>query len=375
MKIALVTDRFDPTGGGLEQWTARLAAHLVASGHAVYVVAFGFAEHDLPIQAHTLRFSPSVLIRARRVQQRLDELGVDAVHDTGTGWRADVFQPQTGSNLMSLDRQIASLSRLQRLRAAIAPRLNWRRLQMRILERQQVNGARRIVAVSKLVHRELVARHGIHGRNIPIVYNGVDTERFRPNGDNAVREQERKRLGVDSKTLFAAAAHNLRLKGIDTALRALRILLQQKQNVHFVIAGGVPDPFWLRLTESLGLVDHVTFCGPVRCMETWFAAADVFVHPTRHDACSLATTEALACGLPVITTSANGAAEIIENGVDGFVLADPEDSVALAGCMQLLLDESVRTRIGSAARKLARQYDIRNNYRAVEALLVEAARC
>ena len=83
----------------------------------------------------------------------------------------------------------------------------------------------------------------------------------------------------------------------------------------------------------------------------YYAAADVFVLPTFYDPCSLSVSEAAASGLPSVTTRFNGAAELLTEGVDGSVIADPADDVELAGAIRPLLDRDVRQRMGEAARK------------------------
>jgi UDP-glucose:(heptosyl)LPS alpha-1,3-glucosyltransferase len=108
-------------------------------------------------------------------------------------------------------------------------------------------------------------------------------------------------------------------------------------------------------------------------VERLYAAADVLVHPTRWDACSLATIEAMACGLPVVTTAANGAADLITDGTDGYVIVDPEDHVLLAERIAALHDPGLRAHIGEAARLAAARADIRTNCAAVEAVLAEVA--
>jgi UDP-glucose:(heptosyl)LPS alpha-1,3-glucosyltransferase len=124
----------------------------------------------------------------------------------------------------------------------------------------------------------------------------------------------------------------------------------------------------------MGLAGIVTLHGDVKEIERFYAAADVLVHPTRWDACSLATIEAMACGLPVITTAANGAADLITNGIDGYVIGDPEDYMLLAERIAVLHDPRLRASIGKAARRASATADIRTNCSAVEAVMAEVAR-
>lgn len=158
------------------------------------------------------------------------------------------------------------------------------------------------------------------------------------------------------------------------AIKALSLLTAEAEDAHLVIAGGQPDAWWRRrLVAECGVTDRVTFLEPVADMRPLFAAADALVHPTRWDAGSLSTVEGQASGLPVITTVMNGAADLIEDGVTGFVLPDPENVTALAGRMRLLLDPATRHRIGAAARRAAPAFDVRFNLAAVEQVLSEAA--
>ncbi len=370
MKVALVLDHFDPLAGGLEQWTFRLASHLLAGGHEVHVVAFQHGSHGLPVTPHIVTWTRSLLERARRIEAVLAALNADVVHDSGTSWSGDVFQPQTGSRLLSMNRELASGGLGARVRNALSIRLAGRRWRMA----RQAARAPRIIAVSRLVRDQLARRHGLDPASMVVIPNGVDTAAFTPDHAPGRRDAVRARLGIGDGVMFLAAAYNLRLKGIDTAMRALAVLLRQGHDACLVVAGGVAGTWWLRLADQLGISGRVIFCGPVANPTGLFAAADAYVQPTRWDACSLATVEGMASGLPVITTATNGASELIEDGRTGFVLADPEDVTALAGRMGELMDAGTRRRIGTAARAASLRYDIRDNLRAVEAVLAEAAR-
>jgi UDP-glucose:(heptosyl)LPS alpha-1,3-glucosyltransferase len=179
-------------------------------------------------------------------------------------------------------------------------------------------------------------------------------------------------LGVGGSTLFLGSAHNIKLKGMDTAIRAVRRLAAQGADVVLAIAGGEPDAKWRAMTACLG--KRVRFLGLVDDMTPLFAAADALVHPTRWDACSLSTIEAGAAGLSVITTARNGAAELIREGETGFVLPDPEDVAALADRIGRLLDPALRARMGAAAREASLGHDLRANYEAVERVMLANTR-
>lgn len=124
-----------------------------------------------------------------------------------------------------------------------------------------------------------------------------------------------------------------------------------------------------RLAARLGVADQVRFLGQTRKMEEIYAAADVFCLPTFADPCAIATIEAMACGLPVITSRYNGAHELIEPGVSGLVLQEPEDIGELAASLRSVWQPEARERLGGAGSLVARQ--LCNNPRQQIAGIVE----
>ena len=373
MRIGLVADEFNPEGGGAERWVVQFADHLLAVGHEVHVITFRAPAPPPELHLHLLSDPGDELGRARAVEAAVDTLGPMVLHDTGTGWSAHVFHPHTGSRLLSMQREIRSHMSLRRLRAAISPPLNLRRWRMRQIEQRAAARACRVIALSRRLRGILMARHHLDERTVTVIPNGVDTARFAPARLAPLRAPERARLGVGDDTLCLMVAHNLRLKGFDTALRALAMLRENGGSPRLAVVGGLPDPLWCELAGRMGLADRVSVHGPVTDVERFYAAADILLHPTRWDACSLTTIEALVAGLPVVTTAMNGAADLITDGTDGFVLPDPEDYRALAARIAALRDPVLRSAIGQAAQAAAVGADIRANCRAVEAVLAQVA--
>lgn len=357
MKIGLVLERFDEAAGGLERWTVGFARFLVGEGLEPHVLAFEGRE-EAGVTLHRLGAARGVMGKARAVEAGVAALGADVVLDTGTGWSGDVFMPCTGSRQWSQRRLVATHPWGMRVRAAVSPRsvaMDWA---LGRLERAQVRRARRVIAVSGLVRDLLVERHG--ELPIEVVPNGVDVGRFAELEER--RAAARAALGVGEAVVFLGSAHNPWLKGMDVAIRAVGAV----EGAVLAIAGSSGDG---RLRGMAG--ERVRFLGVVEDMAEAYAAADVLVHPTRWDACSLSTIEAGAAGLPVITSSRNGAAELVEEGVTGFVLEDPEDVAGLAARMRMLMDAAVRGRMGAAARRASAGWDVGVNYRRVLAVLRE----
>jgi UDP-glucose:(heptosyl)LPS alpha-1,3-glucosyltransferase len=97
----------------------------------------------------------------------------------------------------------------------------------------------------------------------------------------------------------------------------------------------------------------VSFAGPVDDAAPYYAAADLYVHPTYYDTCSLVVLEAAAAGLPVITTRLDGTAELLRHGVDAWLISDPANTEELAASVRALMDGSLREKMGRAARQRA----------------------
>jgi UDP-glucose:(heptosyl)LPS alpha-1,3-glucosyltransferase len=104
-----------------------------------------------------------------------------------------------------------------------------------------------------------------------------------------------------------------------------------------------------------------------------YAAADAVVLPSWHDSFAFVVLEAAACGLPLITTRQTGAAELITEGVDGFVLDRPDDLATLADRMERLCDPAARAAIGRAARALAERHTLAVSYRQLTEVFERAA--
>jgi UDP-glucose:(heptosyl)LPS alpha-1,3-glucosyltransferase len=108
-------------------------------------------------------------------------------------------------------------------------------------------------------------------------------------------------------------------------------------------------------------------------MKACYFASDFLVHPTFYDPCSLVVLEALACGLPVITSRYNGASELLDPPRDSYVLADPHDDALLAVCMRQLLDPERRSACARAVGQTAARWTFEDHYRQMLQVFAEAA--
>jgi UDP-glucose:(heptosyl)LPS alpha-1,3-glucosyltransferase len=354
LKIGLVLERFDPARGGLEHWTWQFARQLVRHGHEVHVVAFEFypAAADDGIIAHALEMPRSRLDRAAALAAQLPEMRFDVVHDMGIGWAADIIHPHGGSTKALWEHNLLRIPKWRQIRF-------WREKRYRELDelerRQHANSNALIVAVSRMVAHHFESLHRLPAERLRVIYNGVDTDKFTPLGREKYRDATRHELGLKDEVMFLMLAHNLLLKNAEGTIRAAAKLTKAGRAVRVVIAGGKRPERFMKLAQKLGIAPAVTFLGLVDPLP-YYAAADVFVHPTWYDPCSLVTLEASGCGLPVITSRFNGMSELMTDGKDGFVLSDPADVDSLADRMENLLELGARQQMGTAGRALAEKH-------------------
>ena len=367
-RIALMVDRFVPKLGGLESWSHDLAVELTARGHNVRIITTEAESRPPGVSIQLIPRSPRLLEQASLFAEARQTLPGWIIHDTGAGLGADILQPQTGCRLLNLERDNAAQDIAQRFRRAVSPR-QWRwRSALRRLERLQLERSRQIVAVSQESAAQFRSRYGVPKARIVLIPNGIDTASFHPGHTPRLREAMRKSLNLPPTALvLLAAAGNFHLKGVHHVLHALAHEARDSGETILLVAGAGDIPAFAALAHRLGVAERIRFLGQRNDMSALFSAADVFVHLTAHDACSLATLEALASGLPVVTTRRNGAADGMVSGREGFVLDRP-DGRALAAMLPELRAPARRAEMGQAARRLATRHDFSCNVDRIEAL-------
>ena len=375
MKIGLILERFEPGRGGLEQWSWQFAAGMAARGHQVHALAGSFSEsvRRLPIATHQLRATRSRLDFGRAAEEAARGLDLDIIHDTGAGWYCDVFQPHGGSRTAAIEQNVQLLPRymrpVKRTAAKVLPRY---REFAALMKRQYVDDGRVFLALSNRVADDFRRLHGVRPERIRVIPNGVDTDRFSPQHRQHHRRAVRHRLGVDDSTLLLLiVAHSFRLKGVPSLIKSVSRLNASGRSVHLAVVGGKRLRAYRRKAALLGIGSRVTFVGAVDSAVPFYAAADVYVQPTFYDPCSLVVLEAMASGLPVITSRQNGVGELIGNNVEGGVIDDPASVHELLDRLQPMFEPSVRRRMGQAARRTALQCTTDRNWSRIEAVYDE----
>jgi len=213
-------------------------------------------------------------------------------------------------------------------------------------EKQAFQQTKVVIAVSTKVADELV-NIGVPKDKIRVIVNGVDLQEFFPG--LACRQK----LGLPENVTLALFAGDIRTtrKNLDTVLQAL----VKVPNLHLAVVGKTEDSPFPELANNLGISERVHFLGYRRDIAEIMRSVDLFVFPSRYEACSLVLLEALASGLPVITATATGGAELITPEA-GIILPDTDNIDALSAALLSLKDDSLRQQMGKAARAVAEQH-------------------
>jgi len=204
------------------------------------------------------------------------------------------------------------------------------------------------------VKEELRRHFGLALAKLHVIYSGVDLAQFHPGLRQTWRARKRAELGIaEAATVFLFVGSGFRRKGLPQLLRALSGV----REAHLVVVGADKELARLRrAAEQARLSGRVHFAGGQKDVAPWYGMADCFVLPTLYDPFPNAALEAMACGLPLITTAQCGAAEFVDSGVEGYVCRDPLDVVELARCLNLAAAPAQALRMGAAARRKVEAY-------------------
>jgi UDP-glucose:(heptosyl)LPS alpha-1,3-glucosyltransferase len=346
MRVALVIERFEPTSGGAEAVAWTIAHGLLERGDRVEVIArrandaAGIAVRRVAVPRtwQPLRVIAFSAAAARAVA----ESQADCVLSFSRTRRQHVYRAGAGSHADYMQRRYGRFHRLLRLSPRHAVLL--------AAERRIFNDPRqRVLCLSEMVRSEIRRRYDVPAERFTLVRNGVDLERFHPRNRSGSGAKLRARLGASDAPVWLFAGSGFERKGLDTALRALA--RSRPADAELWVVGRDSRARWQRLAQRLGVAARVSFFGFAGDLAPFYAAADALFLPSRYDGFGNVCLEAAAAGLPVVTSGAVGAAELLRDS--GGVVADPEDVDGFARELEQLRDPALRARRATDARKVA----------------------
>jgi UDP-glucose:(heptosyl)LPS alpha-1,3-glucosyltransferase len=211
-----------------------------------------------------------------------------------------------------------------------------------------------------MVKSEIIDLYGYPADNIALVRNGIPLEQFRFNPE--LREKSRDELNVkpgEIALLFAGSGWER--KGLRFAIAAMALCHNRKMRL--LVAG--------RGNQRYYKSKRIQFLGEMPDLVRIYAAADIFILPTIYDPFSNACLEALACGIPIITTHSNGFSEIIADGVHGSIVDSANNVAALRDAIRFWSDAARRAAVRSTNSDCAAQFDISKNVEQTLAILFQ----
>ncbi|MDJ0781174.1 MAG: glycosyltransferase family 4 protein [Desulfosarcinaceae bacterium] len=377
MKIALTHIR-QAWSGGTETYLNQLAAYLAVQGHSVTIICRRRQETPhtavrfVVLRSPTLGVAHRVWQFARDVSRHLDQQAYDLVYGLGRTWRQDVIRLGGGCHQSYLERSRPhTLSWAQRyLGAGRLKHALYRKIETRTLSphTRQI-----IVCNARMVREDIVARYGVPRRQISVVGNGVDLDRFHPVLKEDRGRHLRRSCGFrKGETVLLFLGSGYKRKGLDLLLTAMPAVIRRCPRARLLVVGyDRHQAAFERSAGELGISDRVVFLGGRRDVADCYAASDLYILPTRYDPFANSTLEAMAVGLPVITTTANGGSEVIRPGIDGEVVA-PEAASLTEALLNWL--DPVRCRsAGIAARQAASRHSAASKLAATMELLEQTA--
>jgi UDP-glucose:(heptosyl)LPS alpha-1,3-glucosyltransferase len=347
MKIGLVRRGYARTGGA-EAYLRRFAEAASEAGHAIVLFSESWPRQEwpfehVPIASHSPRSFADALV-ALRPRDVCDFLfSLERVRT------CDAYRAGDGVHAAWLERR----ARFEPPWKGWFRRFSGKHREVLALEKELFGprGARAVIANSALVRDEIVRHFQYPEAKIQVIHNGVPP--FAP--PPGARVHTRAALGLkedDYAILFAGSGWSR--KGLRFAIEAMN---QAKIERATLLIAGRGNP------HTLPKCAQARFLGPVKDMPPLLAAADVFILPTIYDPFSNACLEALAAGLPVITTAQNGFSEIIESGLEGEIVEQPNDISALTGAIKSWRDPDRRAVAKTRLEVLGTRYTIAENVR------------
>jgi len=337
-RIAFLRRRFSPTGGA-ERYLLRLASGLAAQGHRITLYCEDWSPRENPFQEIRKIDSNDPVSYAQKVMAQPMRDRHDIVFSLERVPGCDLYRAGDGLHADWLAYRRAFYPVMGRIRTL----LRSKNRQLCQLEARLFapGGVRRLICNSHFVADQVTKRFDFPRDRIDVIYNGVPYQQFSM-GDRALGRSALQLRTDDFVVLLVGAGAER--KGHEIAREAMRRIKKKY--------------------AKLVIIDSPTSVA----MPHVYAAADVFLLPTLYDPFANVTLEALAAGLPVITSAQNGASEIMENGKNGFILPRADDDKLIVHLLDELSDPTLRAGFRQPAQSLAQQYDLPRNLNATLAV-------
>lgn len=356
MKVALVRAKYNPFGGA-ERFLNDAVAAMQGSE-----VSFTLFTREWPAQASSSLQHRIVNPRyftsldresgfSHAVRAALGKESFDLVQSYERLPDCDIYHAVDGVHAEWLRQRERISGSAKRLGVAINPRHRYvLKAERAMYESKRFKAA---ICISDMVKQDILRHFDVDPGKLHVVYSGIDTEKFSQRNRDALRDETRRNLIIPLDAPVAVfVGSGFERKGLRAFLEALA--LPACRDVFGIVVGKDKKlAAYQALAKQLGVAGRVCFTGGVSDTRPYYAASDVFVLPTLYEPFGLVFLEAMAAGLPVVSSTGAGAAELVRAGVNGLV-TDALDTNAIADAIRQCASDAAA--MGSAARATAQQF-------------------
>jgi UDP-glucose:(heptosyl)LPS alpha-1,3-glucosyltransferase len=364
IRVAVVRQRYNPYGGA-ERFVERALGALVREGAQVTLITRSW--QGAPQQGFAQKVCDPSYSRifggrigrdrsfARCAQREMADGGYDIIqaHERIPGCM--IFRAGDGVHAAWLDHRARDQSAAARLFTRLSP---FHRYILKQEAAMLANPAlKTVICNSVLIREEMKRYYRVPESKLVVIENGVDLDDFHPRLATQWRAAQRQALAIDPDVpLFLYVGSGFERKGVGQLLKALAGM--HSRHARLVIVGKDRNSaVFQRQARGLGLEKRVLFVGAQQDVRPFYGMADAFVLPTRYDPMPNAALEAMACGLPIVTSTTCGIAARVTPGVNGLV-CDALDVAQLARDLDRLAAPGSAEAMRGAARAAVADLDL-----------------
>ncbi|MEK6540050.1 MAG: glycosyltransferase family 4 protein [Deltaproteobacteria bacterium] len=385
MNIGLIRMKYTPYGGA-EVFLSRFIDELLKRGHKCHIFAAkwdenagsrvkgqGSSENSKLIWHKIKTFGPSFLrlwLFAINTYFAVRKANLDIILGFDRTFYQDIYRAGDGCHREWLIQRNKSGVRSQesgvrRTTKKIITFLNPLHLTILYLEKRLLKSKRLkfVVANSRRGKDEIIKHYGLPEEKFCVIYNGINIGAFADSDGDKLRAVYREKLNIKNETALLFVGSGFERKGLKFLIEAAGILKREgHNNLKIVVVGKGRIKKYQTIADRCGIGEDIKFMGPVKDINAYYSASDIFVLPSIYEPFSNACLEAMASGLPVVTSRINGASEIIAHGKNGMIVDDPANPKEIAERIKpLLAGRENMLAMGRAARVTAGNYTIEKN--------------
>ncbi|THB64036.1 MAG: glycosyltransferase family 1 protein [Gammaproteobacteria bacterium] len=352
IRLALIRQKYRPDGGA-ERFLSR-AMEALKEDIELTIITRNWQKQD---GVNVINCNPPKWGRvsrekgfAKAVCEQVENRNFDLVQSHERIACCDIYRAGDGIHKEWLNQRSRIISPAARVMTNISP---FHRYMLRAEERLfNSDRLKTIICNSKMIAEEIALHFPAASSKTEVIYSSIDFKTYNPNLKR-YRKEVRENLGISKdESVFLFVGSGFERKGASSAIKAISGVKKAKL---LVIGKDKNLTKYKKLSSDLSSSSKVIFMGMQENPLPFYGAADAFIFPTLYDPFPNVTIEALACGLPVITSTKCGAAEIIANGKDGFV-CDALDAKSMTKFIEELKDKNTQKQMSGAAYEKAQMF-------------------